>query len=129
MTRAERMLPLERKHTHALLDQFRTVGRQVLLGTVVTGLVQGLFAAFGYWITGVREPAFFGALTAIASLVPGVGTVLVWAPVGVALLLGGHLGAGLVELTYSALTVGIISDYVVRPRLVGSGSETACRRS
>ncbi len=118
--KAERMLPFDARHTHALLDQFRRVGRQVLLGTVVTGLLQGLLAAIGYWITGVQAPAFFGALTAIASLVPGVGTVLVWASVGGVMLLTGHLGAGLAELIYSALIVGILTDYIIRPRIVGS---------
>ena len=117
--KAEQMLPFDRRHTHALLDQFRTVGRQVLLGTVVTGIVQGILAGIGYWVTGVQAPAFFGALTALASLIPGVGTVLVWASVGVVLLLTGHVGAGLVELIYSALVVGIVADYVIRPRLVG----------
>jgi predicted PurR-regulated permease PerM len=119
ITRGERMLPFERRHTHALLEQFRNVGREVLLGTVVTGVVQGLLAAIGYWLTGVPEPAFFGALTALASLVPGIGTLLVWFPIGVAQIVAGHAGAGLVELIYSGLTVGIVSDYVIRPRLVG----------
>jgi predicted PurR-regulated permease PerM len=116
---AELLLPFERRHTHALFEQFRRVGREVLLGTVVTGLVQGAFAAVGFWVTGVPEPMFFGALTALASLVPGVGTVLVWSCAGVGLILTGHVGAGLVELTYGALVVGIVCDYVVRPRLVG----------
>jgi predicted PurR-regulated permease PerM len=119
VSRTERILPFEQRHTHALLDQFRVVGREVLLGTVVTGLAQGALAAFGYWITGVPEPAFFGALTALASLIPGVGTLLVWVPIGVVKILTGHSIAGLSELIYSALTVGIISDYIIRPRLVG----------
>jgi predicted PurR-regulated permease PerM len=119
VSRLELMMPLERRHTHALLEQFRTVGREVLLGTVVTGLVQGVFAAFGYWITGVPEPAFFGALTALASLIPGIGTLLVWVTIGIVEILTGHAGAGLAELVYSALTVGILADYVIRPRLVG----------
>jgi len=101
------------------LQQFRSVGREVLLGTVVTGVVQGLLAAIGYWMTGVPEPAFFGALTALASLIPGIGTLLIWVPAGVVQMMAGHAGAGLVELIYSALTVGIASDYLIRPRLVG----------
>jgi predicted PurR-regulated permease PerM len=117
--RSERMLPFERRHTHDLLGQFRSVGREVLLGTVVTGVVQGLLAAIGYWVTGVAEPAFFGALTALASLVPGVGALLVWVPIGVVQIVAGRPGAGLVELIYSALTVGIASDYFIRPRLLG----------
>jgi predicted PurR-regulated permease PerM len=119
VARSERMLPFERRHTHALLEQFRSVGRGVLLGTVVTGIAQGLLAAIGYWVTGVPEPAFFGALTALASLIPGVGALLVWVSIGVVQLAAGHRGAGLVELTYSALTVGIASDYFIRPRLLG----------
>jgi predicted PurR-regulated permease PerM len=119
VTRAERLLPFEQRHTLALLGQFRTVGREVLLGTVVTGLAQGLMAAIGYWVTGVPEPWFFGALTALASLIPGIGTLLVWVPIGAVQIAGGHPGAGLVELIYSALTVGIASDYFIRPRLVG----------
>src|SRR5258708_26985213 len=70
-------------------------------------------------MTGVPEPAFFGALTALASLIPGIGALLVWVPIGVAQILAGHAGGGLVELVYSALTVGIASDYFIRPRLVG----------
>ncbi|MGD0674137.1 MAG: AI-2E family transporter [Polyangiaceae bacterium] len=119
VTRSERILPFERRHTHALLEQFRSVGREVLLGTVVTGIVQGVLAAVGYWATGVPEFAFFGALTAFASLLPGIGTLLVWVPIGVVRILTGHAVAGLAELVYSALMVGLASDYIVRPRLVG----------
>jgi predicted PurR-regulated permease PerM len=119
VARVERVLPFERRHTHALLEEFRTVGREVLLGTVVTGLAQGVLAAIGYWVAGIREPAFFGALTALGSLIPGVGTLLVWVPIGVVRILTHHATSGLVELAYSALIVGIVSDYVIRPRLVG----------
>ena len=49
----------------------------MLLGTIFTGLAQGLLAGVGYWLTGVPQAAFFGALTAVASLVPAVGTALV----------------------------------------------------
>jgi predicted PurR-regulated permease PerM len=118
--RLELTLPLERRHTHALLDQFRKVGREVLWGTVVTGLLQGLFAAVGYWITGAPQPVFFGALTAVASLVPAVGTLLVWIPMGILRMMTGHVASGLILLIYSALVVGVASDYFIRPRLVGS---------
>jgi predicted PurR-regulated permease PerM len=117
--RAEEILPFEPRHTRALLDQFQSVGRQVLRGTVVTGLVQGVLAAFGYWITGVPDPAFYGALTGVASLAPAVGTLLVWVPLCVYLLVTGHVGAGVVCVLYSIVVVGIVPDYVIRPWLVG----------
>jgi predicted PurR-regulated permease PerM len=121
--RAEEVLPLNPAYTVALFDEFRRVGRTTFLGTIVTGLAQGVFATIGYWLTGVINPVFFGVLTALASLIPAVGTLLVWVPIGVVLILTGHVGGGVVELVWGmALIVGA-SDYVIRPRLVGGEGE------
>jgi predicted PurR-regulated permease PerM len=117
--RAEEMLPIRPRYTRAILDEFQRVGRTTLLGTVVTGLAQGAFAAVGYWITGVPEAAFFGAATAVLSLVPGVGTLIVWVPAGIFLLVTGHPAMGVLELVWGGLIVVGASDYVIRPRLVG----------
>lgn len=119
---AELVFPFAPRHTRALFGQFRRVGSSVLRGTVLTGLAQGLLAGIGYWITGVPDPLFFGALTAVASIVPAVGTLLVWIPIGIFLIISGHPVAGVIELAYGALVVGIIVDYVIRPMLVGRGT-------
>jgi predicted PurR-regulated permease PerM len=119
VAQAERDLPFDPKHTRALFGEFHNVGRQILFGTVSAGLLQGLLAALGYWMTGVSEAPFLGALTAVLSLVPGIGATLVWLPVGLFRVFTGHVGAGIAELAYGAVVVGIAIDYVVRPRLVG----------
>lgn len=120
--RAAIMLPLEPRDTRALFEEFRRVGRSVLLGTMLTGMAQGLLAGIGFDLTQAPEAAFFGALTAIASLLPGAGTLLVWVPAGIYLLVTGYVGRGLVELPYGAFVVVGFSDYVLRPRLVGGDS-------
>ncbi len=119
VTQAERDLPFDPMHTRALFDEFQNVGRHILFGTVSTGLIQGLLAALGYWLTGVPEPAFLGALTALVSLVPGIGATLVWLPVGLFRVFTGHVASGAVEIAYGALVVGLAIDYVIRPQLVG----------
>lgn len=118
--RGERDLPFKPATTRALLEEFREVGRQVLFGTISTGLIQGVLSGLGYWATGVPRPALFGALTAVASLIPAIGTVLAWGAIGIFLLITGHPLAGASELVYGALVVGVVTDYVIRPRLVGS---------
>ena len=120
---AERVLPLPPHYTRALLVELRRIGRATLLGTVITGLAQGVLAALGFWFTGVPEPAFFGAATAVASLVPVVGTLIVWVPVGIVLLVTGHVARGVLALCWGGLVVVGVSDYVIRPRLVEGGSE------
>jgi predicted PurR-regulated permease PerM len=119
---AEDLLPLRPRYTRALLQEFQRVGRATLLGTVVTGLAQGLLAAVGYAIAGVPEPAFFGAATAVASLLPAVGTLIVWVPAGIFLIATGHPGRGVLELIWGAVVVGGVCDYVIRPRLIGRGA-------
>jgi predicted PurR-regulated permease PerM len=111
--------PLRREDTRLLLEEFRAVGRTTLSGTVVTGLVQGTLAGIGYWMTGVPRPVFLGVATALASLVPAVGTLLVWVPAGLYLLGTDGVGAAILELGWGALVVVGFSDYVIRPRLVG----------
>ena len=111
--------PLRPDYTAALFAEFRRVGRSTLLGTVGTGVAQGMLATFGFWITGVPSPFFFGAAAAVASLVPAVGAALVWLPAGIVLILVGHPVRGALELLWGTVMVGLVSDYVIRPRLVG----------
>jgi predicted PurR-regulated permease PerM len=111
--------PLDPKHTRELLAEFRRVGRMTISGTVVTGLAQGLLAALGFWITGVPQPIFFGVATALASLIPAVGTLLVWVPAGLYLFAVGHPARAIIELVWGAVCVVGLSDYMIRPRLVG----------
>ena len=121
--RAQEALPLRPDYTAELLTEFRRVGRTTLFGTLVTGLAQGVFATLGYWITGLREPVFFGAATALASLIPAVGTMLVWVPAGIYLILAGHPARGVIELVWGSLVIIGIPDYIIRPRLVGGEAE------
>jgi predicted PurR-regulated permease PerM len=111
--------PLRHEYTRALLDEFRKVGRTTLAGTLLTGVAQGTLAAIGFWITGVPQAVFLGVATALASLVPAVGTLAVWVPAGLYLFYKGHLAPAVIELMWGALVVVIFSDYVIRPRLVG----------
>jgi predicted PurR-regulated permease PerM len=119
LSRAERMLPLHPKHTRVVLWEFQKVGKEVFIGTMLTGLAQGVLASVGYAIAGVTEVALLATLTAICSLVPAVGTLLVWFPVGISLFITDRPGAGIFTLIWGSLVVVGLSDYVIRPFLVG----------
>jgi len=119
VAKLEVLSPLRREYTRLLLAEFRLVGRATLLGTAATGAAQGVFATLGFWATGIPDPLFFGIATAIASLVPAVGTLLVWVPAGLYLLATGHSAMGVALLVWGALVIVGVSDYVIRPRLVG----------
>jgi predicted PurR-regulated permease PerM len=120
---ATTVLPLRPEWTAMLFSEFRRVGKTILFGTFAAGLIQGALATLGYWIAGVEDPIFYGFATAFASLVPAVGTLVVWVPLGVVLVFSGHPIGGAVVLIWGALVVVFLTDYVLRPRLIGGESQ------
>jgi predicted PurR-regulated permease PerM len=123
--RAERLMPLNPRHTRHLLRQMRRIGRTVVIGNFGTAAVQGALGGLGYAFGHLPEAALLGALTTVASLVPVVGVMIVWVPAGLIPLLFGHTGTGLFELGWGLLITTVFCDYVVRPKLVGSGDESS----
>ena len=114
------MVPLPNGQVSEIVRDVRDVMRAILLSTGLLSVYQGVAAGIGYWIFGVDSPLVWASLTGIASILPAVGTALVWVPVGVALMAMGHLGKGLGVLAWGAVVVVFIADYVLRPKLVGT---------
>lgn len=116
---------LDRFFSDRLDRYFRAAGvmaRAVVFGLLVTALLQGTVAGVGYAVVGVEAPVLLGALTALTSIVPMIGTGLVWGPVAVALLLTGHAWAGLGLLAWGTVLVHPI-DNLVRPLLISNATQ------
>lgn len=118
-TAVQQLLPLRPDYTRKLVSELRDVGRQTLVGTVGSAVAQGLLATIGYWIAGLPRPLFFGAATAVLSLLPVAGTMLVWVPAAIVLVVLGHVARGIFLLGWGVLVVSALNDYVIRPRLLG----------
>src|SRR5262249_45500657 len=82
--------------------------------SLVTSLVQGVLVGTALAIVGLPSPVVFGVLAAIASLVPLVGTALVWVPAAIALIVQGRVGAAVFVLLWGVLVVSS-ADNFVRP--------------
>lgn len=118
--RLEHTLPLHPRHTRALLNEFRSVGRSAFIGTMGTALVQGVLAGIGYTIAGVQQPMLWATITMIASFLPVVGTAVVWVPMTVVIAIDGRTPSAIFLALWGVLVVTSLADYVIRPRLVGA---------
>ena len=98
-----------------------TTVRNVVLGILGTALVQGVLAAIGFWIAGIKAAPLLGLLTFLMSPVP-VGPPLVWVPAGLWLINSGDTGWGLFVLAWGALVVSTI-DNVIKPLIISRGSD------
>ena len=117
--RLERVLPLEPRHTRALLVEARDVSRTAFIGTLVTAAVQGLIAGLGYAALDVPQPVTWAVATALASFIPVAGTLLVWVPVSGYLILSGHPARAGLMVVWGIFAVTMLADYYIRPRIVG----------
>jgi predicted PurR-regulated permease PerM len=115
-------LPLEDQEERRLLDKFSSVTRATLKGTAVIGILQGGLAGLAFAVVGIPSAVFWGTLMVVLSVIPGIGTGLIWVPAAVILVAGGHLAKGIGLAIFCGLIVGSI-DNVVRPRLVGKDTQ------
>ena len=113
-------LPLPDGQVWELVKNVRDVTRAMILGTGVTALYQGVMAFAGYWILGVDSPIVWASLTAIASILPGIGTALVWVPISIYLMAGTSLAKGIGLFVWGNLAIVFVADYIIRPKLVGN---------
>jgi predicted PurR-regulated permease PerM len=122
--RLELLLPFDESDVRDLTQEFRDVGRSAFVATLGCAVVQGILAAIGFVIGGVPEPVTWSVLLAFTSFIPVIGTALVWFPAGAYLIATGHAAWGIFEWAWGALVVMAVTDYVVRPRLVGKRGHT-----
>jgi predicted PurR-regulated permease PerM len=93
--------------------------RAVMLSLLLAAVLQGIVAGVGYWLVGISAPLLLGSATAVASLLPMVGTFLVWGPASLILLSTGHPLAALSLLAWGTLLVHPL-DNVLRPLFISS---------
>jgi len=117
----ERHVPLRPAQLERFAVAFRETGHGLLVGVGLTSATQGLVATLAYLALGVPRWWVLGPITGVASMVPVVGSALVWAPITVGLFLTHHAIKGFV-LVFLGLVVISTADNVLHPIYARFGS-------
>jgi predicted PurR-regulated permease PerM len=115
-------LPLEDREEKRLLDRFTSVTRATLKGTAVIGMLQGGLAGLAFATVGIESAVFWGTVMAVLSIIPAVGSALIWVPAAIILAIGGSYFKAVGLALFCGLVVGSL-DNVLRPRLVGKDTQ------
>jgi predicted PurR-regulated permease PerM len=110
------LLPLREDQKNRIIDKIRSVVRSALLANFLTALCQGAAGGIGLAIVGI-PPLFWGALVGVSSLIPVVGTAIVWLPAIGYLLIAGKWKAGIFLFLWAVFFVGSIDNFL-RPFLM-----------
>jgi len=117
-----KLSPLSENNTEELVSNVKNSTNRILKGTLFMALVQGILSWIGFMIFGVPNPALWGVISGLATLVPVVGTSLVVYPVVLFLYLAGMHIQALGLLLWAFILVGII-DNILPPYFIAKGSE------
>ncbi|MGA3113142.1 MAG: AI-2E family transporter [Syntrophobacteraceae bacterium] len=113
--------PLRAEQEDRIINGIRVVTKSVLLGTFITAICQGSLGAFVFSI--LNFPGlFWGTMTGLASLIPLVGTYLIWVPIALYLVLLGQFKSAVFLAVWSIVASGIIDNFV-RPFLMQGKSK------
>ena len=111
-------IPMAPAKRRALFEKFITVIRATIKGSIVVAIAQGLVGGLTFYFLDIRAPLLWGVVMGMLSLVPAIGTGLVWVPVAIYLLATGDVTRGVVLLLVGFFVISMI-DNILRPILVG----------
>ena len=112
--RVRRYVPFSEEGTDQLRARFYSLTRATLLGTAATALAQGTVVGIGFVLVGLPDPVFWGSVTACASVLPVLGSSLVWLPASAMLALEERWTAAGI-LAGLGFVVASNIDNVIRP--------------
>ncbi len=112
------LAPLEDESEQKLIERFVSVTRATIKGSILVGLIQGALAGAPFFVLGLPGAAFWSTVMAVLSIIPVLGSGLVWAPTAVILVATGQVGAGIGLAVWGMLVVGTVDNFL-RPRFVG----------
>jgi predicted PurR-regulated permease PerM len=115
--------PLDPSHNDEILRETETTIKATLWGTVIVAFAQGTLGGIGFLIFGLPQPAFWGTVMIPASVIPVIGSTIIWGPAAIYLLFTGRAMAGIGLILWGGVVVSII-DNILKPILVKGSSET-----
>jgi len=116
LIRSAEYLPFNQTNAIWLVRQFEHISRAILLGQLLISCIQGLIGGIGFFIFKVPDAVLWGIVMAILSLVPVVGTSLVWLPAAAYYLAHQDYFTGFGLLLWGGVLVSHI-DNIIRPLL------------
>ena len=112
-----RSIPLKEENIKLLSNETKNMIKANAIGIPVLAIIQGIVATIGYWIFGVQDFGLWGFLTGVFSMVPIVGTAVIWLPLTAYLFSIDKTGNAVGLLIYALVLITNI-DYVVRLTLL-----------
>ncbi|MEL5893750.1 AI-2E family transporter [Bacteroides sp. GD17] len=106
------ILPFNDVNTRNVVNEIDMIIRSNAVGIPLLAIIQGGVAMIGYWIFGAPNILFTGFLTCFASIIPMVGTALVWFPIAVYMALVGNWVQAIGLAVYGGVVISQLDNLI-----------------
>ena len=84
---AKKYIPFKESIKEEILERFGRITKAIVFGTILTAIIQGILGMIGFVIFNIPSPFLWGFVMAIVSVIPILGTAIVWVPAGIVQIL------------------------------------------
>jgi predicted PurR-regulated permease PerM len=122
MARVRAILPFEHQHRDKMIKESHDLIFASVMSSAVAAAAHGILGGLAFGVAGITAPIFWGVMMGFFSLIPLVGSALIWVPASISLISEGHVGAGIALALFCSVIVGFV-DNVVRPWVISGRAE------
>ena len=114
--------PMNNEYDERIFSKIKQTVLSTVKGVLLIAIIQGLLAGIGMKIFGVPNATLWGSVSAVASLVPGLGTAIIFIPAVSYMFIIGNVPFAIGLLLWGILIVGLVDNFL-GPYLYSRGSE------
>ena len=122
ITKCVNAFPLEDNQERFLIEKFKNVTKATVKGTIIVGVVQGIIGGVIFALLDIKAAVLWGVLMAFFSILPSIGTAIIWFPAACILFFSGAWLKALILLLVGVFIIGLIDNFL-RPYLVGKETQ------
>jgi len=112
-------MPFSEEQKSRLTKQVKDMVASTVYGGVTVAMIQGFLGGLAFYIIGFTSPVLWGIVMSIVSFIPLLGTLGVWGPAAIYLLMRGEYLSGIGLILYGTFVIGLVDNFL-RPLLIGS---------
>ncbi|MFZ2199038.1 MAG: AI-2E family transporter [Thermodesulfovibrionales bacterium] len=112
-------MPFSEEQKSRLTKQVKAMVASTVYGGVTVAIIQGFLGGLAFYVIGFTSPVLWGITMSIVSFIPLLGTLGVWGPAAIYLLIRGEYLTGAGLIFYGTFVIGLVDNFL-RPLLIGS---------